>query len=772
MKVCSVCGQCYEDSTFSCIEENHPALSETRDGSREMIAGYRLDFLLESGVECELYRACHTASGKFCLVKIFAAREENSPQILREAKLAAELSHPNVNYVYEIGTLKSSENFVVTAEEEEEADGKTLRDFLNEVGTPPLVTAIQIARQTAEALHAVHLKGLTHRAVNPANIILTTDAEQRPLVKIQNFDFGGVSQRVIISDKFSGEAALNSLRYFAPEQCTGEAVSAQTDVYSLGVVFYEMLAGAPPFDATNAAALIEKQKNQPPPEIKINNFDLRMLLTHTLMEALRKQPKLRHASANVFARQLRHIEQLATHSSTPPPAVTAKPKPQKVAAVPTVNQFSVQPASTSETSENFFKENSDSVALINREGSSQGLTQIQETAGFSFEETLVENENALIENFDEKEDAPVREMAQLSGETPENLHLSNESTTGEIVRAELTENNIVQTETADDNIFQAYPAEKLPIAPAAHKPTLIEWQQPEEDIPSETEALEIQLREQLAEFSNVPGATRFAAEDFPLEEEDYLADEDFSPDENFVTDEDFLTAANKFEISPAFTRDADGRKPFDSRGSIFSSYSASSAAFFPVDRRALFIGGFAGLLVLFLSGYALITGRLNWGFFSEPITAKTAPEQKPLPQQFEPINTVSPPQQQQQQNVKNSENVLPAEDDADLNQLQPLPIDRRPLLSREKPSTSIAKTSVRNQSPPTPTVSRNAEKPATPSSTQGKPIVPSTIVIFSDNGKIKSRVETEKKNAAKKSTSTSNQSDIFTRPRIVKNPEP
>ena len=101
----------------------------------------------------------------------------------------------------------------------------------------------------------------------------------------------------------------------------------------MGIVLYEMLAGRPPFNAPTAAGLIEKHRNQRPPDIRIDNFDLRMLITHSLMESLSKRPEDRQSSANALARQLRHVVQLATHVSTPPPAGAASPWPQRSPAV-------------------------------------------------------------------------------------------------------------------------------------------------------------------------------------------------------------------------------------------------------------------------------------------------------------------------------------------------------------------------------------------------------------------------------------------------------
>src|SRR3982751_7468 len=182
MKVCSFCRHCYDDSAASCTEVSHPALSEILDRDCEAIAGFCLESLQESGRKGEVYHARHIASGQACLIRVLPADERNCQQFLSEGKVAAALIHPNVAGVYETGSLKSGEMYVVS----EEASGKTLREYLEITDAPPLLTSIQVIRQVAEALHEVHKSGLTHRGVCPENILLTTDAQQGPLAKVQN----------------------------------------------------------------------------------------------------------------------------------------------------------------------------------------------------------------------------------------------------------------------------------------------------------------------------------------------------------------------------------------------------------------------------------------------------------------------------------------------------------------------------------------------------------------------------------------------------------
>ncbi|NJM53724.1 MAG: protein kinase [Blastocatellia bacterium] len=194
----------------------------------------------------------------------------------------------------------------------------TLRDYLEEKSVTE-VGALTIIRQAAEGLSALHALGVLHRNIRPENIILTTNAENRLLARIQNIDFGGIRQKIISSRMGQN---LSDLRYFSPEQCAGHSIEAQTDVYSLGIVLYEIIAGNPPFDAPDADVLINKQINETTPPIKIKNFDIRALLTHTLTDSLQKMTRLRLKTASIFARRIRHIEQIATHSSTPPPVMS------------------------------------------------------------------------------------------------------------------------------------------------------------------------------------------------------------------------------------------------------------------------------------------------------------------------------------------------------------------------------------------------------------------------------------------------------------------
>jgi serine/threonine protein kinase len=503
MKVCSVCHGSHPNFA-ECNGEFLPDHNQIPETAVDLIPGFHLDGLLTSTSSTATYRAREAASGRSCLIKIFNADEAGSERILREAKIAEGLFHPGIAGVYDADRVDDRRTFVAS----EDIDGRTLREVLDNVGSPDLLTTIEIVRQAAESLHALHLAGLIHGAINPGNIVLSMASAGPPVVRLQHPDFGRTSQRSIISNRFLIDSEIDSLRYFAPEQCSEDGASAQSDIYSLGIVFYEMLSGKPPFDATTAVALIHQQRNQQPPEVKIENFNLRMLVTHALTEALQKHSRLRQSSADLFARQLRHIEQLATHSSTPPPAGAVRvPAPKRMPAV--VSSRNIKP-----------------VVVMKTESPKERPVRTEVKA--PAEEVSVQK----IDNEPLVVSEAVREPQRVAGSdlAEASLSTSAKPTTG---RAALTRPIYVasrsrlrlwkkklrslagrvatQTEATTPSIFEsakrtiADPTIRMK-ADGVAKPVKrrkIDWETPEDDIPSEAEVLAVLAAEGTASMTTV-----------------------------------------------------------------------------------------------------------------------------------------------------------------------------------------------------------------------------------------------------------------------------
>lgn len=487
MKFCSGCKRCFDDGVSACAEGCTPSLSEARPGDTDLIAGYRLEYLLDSGVRGETYRARRIDCGRSCLIKIVQADEAAGEEFLREAKIAQAIFHHGIADTYEAGRLNDREAFVVA----EDPQGQSVRALLDGAGPPDLLTTIRVARQTAEAVHALHSLGVVHRALNPSNIFLSTDHKGELLVRIANIDLGGAAERSIVSNKFLIDTALDSLRYFSPEQCRGETSTAKADVYALGVILYELLAGSPPFDAANASGLIEKHLTVQPPDIKIQNFDLRALLSHTLMEALQKRPSLRQASADLFARQMRHIEQLATHISTPPPIVTVRPQPKApppttVIAVPTAELDLPSIAETESERAGFVPAiESFPAAALDTPADDAQVVRIKD----SYAETL----GPRVGQGGEAE--PKASRLSRAKSRHKNLRSKAASLAGEI----LDKASFARAETAfaDPIDFGAVrrripallaKAQELKTAPK-RKPRLIQWHQPLDDVPTAEDAI-------------------------------------------------------------------------------------------------------------------------------------------------------------------------------------------------------------------------------------------------------------------------------------------
>jgi serine/threonine-protein kinase len=313
MKICSVCHRCYEDTAVACPQENYNSLVAARSGSCEIAGNYRLERLLEDDATGETFEATRINSSEPFIVRLFGgdsfgAAQIDRESILREMRAAATINHPNVNRVFESGVLENGEFCSVS----EPVDEKNLRDYLRSAGSLSEVEAVTIARQAAEGLEAAHRAGVVHRKISPSSIALASDEENGFSAKLQNFDFGGFGQQIARSGITGGEPQIDILRYMSPEQCAGQAVDARTDIYSLGVVLYEMLTGRSPFDKPTVEAIVHQPINERP--LEGIHYEVKALIKHALQLALQKNPSARTPTAVNFARHLRHIEQVAAQS--------------------------------------------------------------------------------------------------------------------------------------------------------------------------------------------------------------------------------------------------------------------------------------------------------------------------------------------------------------------------------------------------------------------------------------------------------------------------
>ncbi len=232
--------------------------------------------------------------GEFLLDDSLAA--DNHRQFFNEAKAAGILDHPNIIKVYEAGDANGQDYIAIEFVE----DADTLRTFRNEENLLPVKQLLHYIRQCAEALEYAHSKGITHRDIKPANLLLTKEGD----IKIADF---GIAVRKT-NDKTATTKGFGSPLYMSPEQASGTKIGPQTDIFSLGVVLYELLTGTHPFQANTMPALFKNIVSEDPAPLKTHRNDLPPALEPIIAKALQKEPENRYTNCAEFAADLIEVE--------------------------------------------------------------------------------------------------------------------------------------------------------------------------------------------------------------------------------------------------------------------------------------------------------------------------------------------------------------------------------------------------------------------------------------------------------------------------------
>lgn len=222
--------------------------------------------------------------------------DDNHRQFFNEAKAAGILDHPNIIKVYEAGDANGQDYIAI--EFVEEAD--TLRSFRKEDKLLPVRQLLHYIRQCADALDYAHSQGITHRDVKPANLLLTTGGD----IKIADF---GIAVRKT-SDKTATTKGFGSPLYMSPEQASGAKISAHTDMFSLGVVLYELLTGVHPFQANTMPALFKNIVSESPRPLSHYRDGLPEALEMIVARALQKEPEDRYKNCAELAKALSEVE--------------------------------------------------------------------------------------------------------------------------------------------------------------------------------------------------------------------------------------------------------------------------------------------------------------------------------------------------------------------------------------------------------------------------------------------------------------------------------
>jgi serine/threonine-protein kinase len=287
-------------------------LGRVLDGKYEIVSP------IGEGGMGSVYRARRLLIGDEVAVKVLHAKFVNDAPLVerfrREARAAAQLHHPNIVTIHDYGEARGREGFAYIVMEL--VHGESLRALLRRGGRMDAARAVSLMRDMCAGVGAAHRRGIVHRDLKPDNIIVVPADEDSPAERVKVVDFGIAKLRDMAADGTLTEAGavVGTPFYMSPEQCKGEPLDARADVYSLGALLHEMLAGSPPFNATSLAGIILKHVSEPPPPLPVD-VAASPALRDAIKRALSKDPGARQRDASEFSREIQ-----AASSNAPVPS--------------------------------------------------------------------------------------------------------------------------------------------------------------------------------------------------------------------------------------------------------------------------------------------------------------------------------------------------------------------------------------------------------------------------------------------------------------------
>jgi eukaryotic-like serine/threonine-protein kinase len=266
---------------------------------------YRIERLISRGGMGAVFEATQLGLDRAVAIKLLlpalSRDEKMRERFRREARSAASLRHPNIIQIYDYGISDHGPYIVM-----ELARGKSLRHLLNK-GALEIRLSVDLMGQICSALAAAHSATIIHRDLKPDNIIVEEQPDGQILAKV--LDFGIAKMREAQPDEeganLTGANIIGSPAYMSPEQSLGTTLDARSDIYSLGIVLYEMLAGSTPFGKGAPGALLTHQINTPPPPLTATRPEIPAAVESVVMKALAKDREARFTSATQFAQALR-----------------------------------------------------------------------------------------------------------------------------------------------------------------------------------------------------------------------------------------------------------------------------------------------------------------------------------------------------------------------------------------------------------------------------------------------------------------------------------
>jgi formylglycine-generating enzyme required for sulfatase activity/serine/threonine protein kinase len=306
MRECPTCRSCFSDDILHCPDDG-AATASSISGEPILDGRYQLEKRLGQGGMGVVFKARHIFLKTAHAIKIILPDlVGNDPNLVtrfrQEALAAAAIRHQNIIAVTDFGVVRGTMPFLVM----EFVQGKSLQDTMADEGAMPPLRAFELMQPICAGISAAHRQGIVHRDLKPLNVMICDDLPVSEAVKILDFGLAKIKSGELLGSFIAAQTTglMGSPFYMAPEQWSDEPPDARADVYSLGVMLYQMLCGEVPFKGSSIPSIMKKHLTSDVPSFESKGYDVPLQIEKVVKHALEKEPDDRTPSAEEFSREL------------------------------------------------------------------------------------------------------------------------------------------------------------------------------------------------------------------------------------------------------------------------------------------------------------------------------------------------------------------------------------------------------------------------------------------------------------------------------------